>query len=132
EVVIGGGDYRLYALNGEDGSVLWSYQTCALISGSAAFGDIDNDENIEVVVGSGDYIVYALNGEDMGRLEESTVARSNDNSRTILCGPLVLPKDKNCRVFDITGRVVIPVKIKPGIYFIEIDGKITQKVIKIK
>lgn len=132
EVVIGGGDYRLYALNGEDGSVLWSYQTCALIFANAAFGDIDNDENIEVVVGSGDYIVYALNGEDMGRLEESTVARSNDYSRTILRGPLVLPKDKNCRVFDITGRVVIPEKIKPGIYFIEIDGVVTQKVVKVR
>ncbi len=68
----------------------------------------------------------------MGRLEESTVARSNDYSRTILRGPLVLPKDKNCRVFDITGRVVAPDKIKPGIYFLEIDGVISHKVIKIK
>ena len=57
---------------------------------------------------------------------------NNDLNKTIFSGPLVLPEDKNCRVFDITGRVVIPEKIKPGIYFIEVDGKITQKVIKIK
>ena len=51
---------------------------------------------------------------------------------TLFSGNLYLPKDKQCRVFDITGRVVMPGKIKPGVYFIEIDGKITQKVVKIK
>lgn len=51
---------------------------------------------------------------------------------TIFSGPLLLPEDKICRVFDITGRVVTPDKIKPGIYFIEVEGKITQKVVKIK
>ncbi|MGB3478376.1 MAG: right-handed parallel beta-helix repeat-containing protein [bacterium] len=53
-------------------------------------------------------------------------------STTISCGPLLLPVDKSCRVFDITGRVILPDKIKPGIYFIEVDGKVTQKVIKIR
>lgn len=51
---------------------------------------------------------------------------------TIFTGPLQLPEDKKCRVLDITGRIVTLDKIKPGIYFIEVDGKITGKVIKIK
>ena len=51
---------------------------------------------------------------------------------TLLSGPLSLPDSKNCKVFDITGRVIISDQIKPGIYFIEVDGEITQKVIKIK
>jgi hypothetical protein len=51
---------------------------------------------------------------------------------TIFAGPLVLPKDKTCKVFDITGREVMSDKIKPGIYFIEVEGKIRQKIIKIK
>ncbi len=50
----------------------------------------------------------------------------------IFSGPLLLPEGKNCKVFDITGRVVAPEKIKPGIYFIEIDGRITQKVVKVR
>ena len=53
-------------------------------------------------------------------------------SETIICGPILLPEGKNCRVFDITGRVVEPRHIRPGVYFIEVDGKITQKVVKIR
>jgi hypothetical protein len=51
---------------------------------------------------------------------------------TIFSGPLLLPKDKTYKVFDITGRIVVPDKIKPGIYFVEVDGVVTQKVIKIR
>lgn len=51
---------------------------------------------------------------------------------TIFSGSLQLPEGKNCKVFDITGRVVVPDKIKPGIYFIEIDGVVTQKVVKVR
>jgi hypothetical protein len=60
------------------------------------------------------------------------IVERNTIGSTIFSGPLQLPEGKNCKVFDITGRVVLPDEIKPGIYFIEIDGKITQKVIKIK
>ncbi len=51
---------------------------------------------------------------------------------TIFRGPLQLPKGKKCRVFDITGRVVAPDKIRPGIYFIEVDGQIVRKVVKVR
>lgn len=51
---------------------------------------------------------------------------------TIFRGPLRLPEGKNCRVFDIMGRVVEPSKITRGIYFVEIDNEIVQKVVKIK
>lgn len=63
-------------------------------------------------------------------IEEMTT--NNHFGATIFSGHLQLPEDKNCRVFDITGRVVLPQYIKPGVYFIEIDGKVTGKVIKIK
>ena len=51
---------------------------------------------------------------------------------TIFSGPLVLPEDKKCKVFDIAGREVEPEQLKPGIYFIEIEDQIIKKVIKIK
>jgi parallel beta-helix repeat protein len=51
---------------------------------------------------------------------------------TIFRGPLRLPADKKCKIFDITGRVVEPNRIARGVYFIEIEGKVIQKVIKIR
>jgi predicted outer membrane repeat protein len=51
---------------------------------------------------------------------------------TIFKGPLLLPEGGICIVFDIAGRIVEPDKIKPGIYFIEVDGIVTQKVVKIQ
>jgi len=65
--------------------------------------------------------------------EENTCSiRDNDVYTTIFSGHLVLPSGKKCKIFDITGRVVMPDKIRPGIYFVEVEGKITQKIIKIK
>ena len=77
---------------------------------------------------------FMLIGQEMG-IEEEPVSKPNNQGEfgtTIINGPLVLPEGKNCRVFDITGRVVVPQHIKPGVYFIEIDGAITQKVIKVR
>jgi hypothetical protein len=51
---------------------------------------------------------------------------------TIFRGPLQLPEGKKCRVYDITGRVVEPHKITRGIYFIEVEGVLTQKVVKVR
>jgi hypothetical protein len=54
------------------------------------------------------------------------------NSATIFCGPLRMPSGKDCKIFDITGRQIHTLNPAPGIYFIEVDGEIRQKVIKIK
>jgi outer membrane protein assembly factor BamB/murein DD-endopeptidase MepM/ murein hydrolase activator NlpD len=65
EVVVGSYDYNVYALSGEDGSVLWKYKTGHCVSSAPAIADIDNDGKPEVVVTAYyDRNVYALNGED--------------------------------------------------------------------
>jgi len=64
EVVFGSGDHYLYALNGEDGSLLWKFKTGGAIWTSPAIADIDGDGRLEVVFGSEDNYLYALNGED--------------------------------------------------------------------
>jgi outer membrane protein assembly factor BamB len=63
-VIFGSDDNYVYALNGEDGSYLWSYSTGNSISSSPCLGDLDNNGTLEVVVGSDDNNVYALNGVD--------------------------------------------------------------------
>lgn len=51
---------------------------------------------------------------------------------TIISGPISLPEVGNVNVYDISGRVVEPHQLSPGIYFIVSEGKITDKVIKIR
>lgn len=85
--------------------------------------------------GVGTYDVYLIKTRpDTFNIDEeiNVIKKVKDLPATMISGPLLLPEGKNCRVFDITGRVVIPDKIKPGIYFIEIDGRRIRKVIKIK
>lgn len=83
--------------------------------------------------GAGDGDIWLLKIEpDVGIEEEEEPNIESSYSTTILSGPLLLPAGKKCRVFDITGRVVSPTRIKLGIYFVEIDNRIVQKVVKIK
>lgn len=98
---------------------------------------IDNAGNICVTgssYGSGTSMDYAtIKYLSTGiATERETSVESSYFGPTILTGPMLLPEDGKCRIFDITGRVVVPDEIRPGIYFIEIDGQIIQKVIKIK
>jgi len=51
---------------------------------------------------------------------------------TIFRGPVELPQDKACRLFDITGREVTVHHLNPGVYFIEVDNRVVQKIVKIE
>jgi parallel beta-helix repeat protein len=62
----------------------------------------------------------------------TSVRKQDMIGATILSGPLLLPENKSCRVLDITGRVVVHQHIKPGVYFIEVDGEISRKVVKLR
>lgn len=76
EVVSGGyylgdGDANLYALNGEDGSLLWTFSTMGEGSSfekgfeaSPSLYDVNDDGKLDVLVGSRNYYFYALNGVD--------------------------------------------------------------------
>jgi len=98
---------------------------------------LDNSGNVYVTgqsEGVGTNFDYATIKYFPTGIEEQRFIRV-DNSylvSTIFSGPLLLPEGKKCKVFDITGRIVVPDKIQPGIYFIEIDGVVTQKVVKVK
>jgi hypothetical protein len=67
---------------------------------------------------------------------DDPVVQPNDkyhySGATILSGPLRLPANRHCRILDITGRTVTSDVLEPGIYFIEINGVVTQKVVKVR
>jgi len=95
-------------------------------------GDLTGSENPAVLLMDYDKDITAT-FESM-RISEHTNNEPMDSHKhpgaTISNGPLTLPEGKNCKVFDIIGRVVNPSRVTRGIYFLEIDNKIVQKVIK--
>jgi outer membrane protein assembly factor BamB len=56
-------DEHVYALNAEDGSLLWSYNTGGCNDASPAIADVDGDDSLEVIVpASSPYHIYCLKG----------------------------------------------------------------------
>lgn len=51
---------------------------------------------------------------------------------TIISGPMVLPRNGKYQVFDVLGRKVDHQNIVPGIYFLEIEGSVRQKIVKVR
>mgnify|MGYP000651511648 CR=1 FL=1 len=52
-----------YCLNGEDGTLLWKFETAGEVYSSPALGDVDGDGRLEVIFGSGRFI-YCLSGRN--------------------------------------------------------------------
>ena len=86
--------------------------------------------------GAGSADVYLIKTDSLGNVgvEEKGVESVKHSNLvvTIFSGPLRLPEGKKYKVFDIAGRVVAPTNITRGVYFIEIDGVVTQKVVKVR
>jgi hypothetical protein len=83
--------------------------------------------------GPAGYDVYLIKTEpEVGVSEGEIVVEEYECGATLVSGPLLLPEGRKCRVFDISGRIVEPIEVQPGIYFVEIDGSIMRKVVKIR
>ncbi|MGB3341438.1 MAG: hypothetical protein WBB37_08155 [bacterium] len=81
-----------------------------------------------------DFLVISLDTTTTCVAEDERQVISNNDLLfpTYITGSLVLPEDQNCKIFDITGCQIHTLNPAPGIYFIEVNGKIAQKVIKVK
>ncbi len=64
--------------------------------------------------------------------QETYIVKKDFLMPTIISGPLHLPQNQDVTVFDISGREVDPPYLAFGVYFIEDDNKIIQKIIIIK
>ena len=118
-----------------NGDILWTKEIGnggPWPDGYASSGQQTTDQGYIIAGATGEGLYLVKLEPDVGTEETKTTITDRCISTTIFSGPLQLPAGKKCRVFDITGRVVEPSKIRRGIYFIEIDGQITQKVVKIR
>ena len=123
-----------YGINNSDSTVLINaeHNWWGDASGPGGFGPGFGEEVSQWV----NYDPWLTDSVQWTGVEEQPLAKSIEKCEhlhaSIFRGPLQLPEGKKCKVFDITGRRVEPAKIAPGIYFIEVDGVVTQKVIKVR
>lgn len=82
--------------------------------------------------GNRDVWLIKLAPEIYIREDEENLAARYELGPPIVRGPLLLPGNSNCQLFDITGRKVYADRMTPGVYYILENGKVIQKIIKIK
>jgi hypothetical protein len=137
---VGGYDVWLIKTN-MNGDTLWTETYGGLYDDVASSVQQTSDGGYIIAgytesFGAGGSDVWLIKTEPDVGLEEGPIVQpveTNENiTATIFRGPLQLPEGKKCKVFDIMGRLVEPDKIQPGIYFIEVDGVVTQKVVKVR
>jgi len=64
--------------------------------------------------------------------EQQDIAAGDPHFPMHIVGTLPVPIGDSYKIFDITGRQIHTLNPAPGIYFVEVDGAIKQKIIKIK
>lgn len=82
--------------------------------------------------GNKDIWLLKLAPDTLGIQEQYILPMENRKDGTIFTGPLHFSMETDYKIFDIIGRQIHTLDPAPGIYFIEIDGTIKQKVIKIR
>jgi len=132
-------DVLLFKIN--ESNVLW-LMTVGGASDDGAYSMQQTNDNGYIVAGytksygaGGSDIYLIKTAPDVGIKEQAIVKSLQEEyfiTTTIFRGPLKLPEGNNCKVYDIMGRVVESSKIQPGIYFIEVDGVVKQKVVKVR
>ena len=82
--------------------------------------------------GMNDYATMRITPTGIFEQNLVMVPKVTQYSSTIFSGSIILPQHISYKIFDITGRQIHTIDPAPGIYFIEVDGEIRQKVVKIR
>ena len=100
--------------SGNDSFYVWDTLPGNAPGSSIGVYDIDGNGYWEIVMSGNDETrIYEY---DFGIEEYSGSSNKRDyHFPTVFTGPLLLPETVNCRVFDISGRTVVPETMKPGI-----------------
>jgi hypothetical protein len=86
--------------------------------------------------GAGEIDVYLIKIKSLTGIEENQDLISAEKTAIcntlIFAGPLILPENSKYEIFDISGREVLPEQMKPGVYFLRMDNRTVQKVVKVR
>ncbi len=113
DIVMGGGgpefastEHGVFALDGKDGSLLWSVPARNQVVGSPVFKDLNNDETPDVIIGGRTGILYAINGKS-GELfwefmpDHESMDIVNDRSILNFYNPQFIPDQDGDGIEDI-------------------------------
>ena len=82
--------------------------------------------------GAKDVYLMRLAPETYVAENEEQFAEKHTLGPAIVLGPLLIPGINNCGLFDISGRKVEVDNMIPGVYYILEQGKVVQKIIKMR
>lgn len=117
---------------GDDSFYVWDSLPGCVGGCVVVLYDFDNNGYNEIIISVND--TTYIYEHDNGAVQEYNVPSvySWNKCASILIGPFPIPENMNCKIYDITGRKIHTLDPAPGIYFIEVDGEIRQKVIKVR
>lgn len=78
------------------------------------------------------YDIFGNVDQMVGVDEKTVIPFSKTRTPTIISGSLPFSKTEKRKIHDISGRLVESSQLRPGIYFVEVDGRITRKFIKVR
>ena len=140
-----------YAIAGRRGGDIWFLRTDSLgdTLGTRTYGGVGTESALSLYptsdagyiiagytesFGSGSNDFWLLRMEpDVGIEDGNSInIRRERITGTIVSGQLNLSMYDNYRIYDITGRNVEPGIITKGIYFVEVDGQVVEKIVKVR
>lgn len=113
DIVMGGGgseftktEFGVFALDGRDGSLLWSVPARNQVIGSPVFRDINNDQAPDVIIGGRSAILYAVNGTNGDLLweylpDDDSIDMETDSTILNFYNPQFIPDQDGDEVDDI-------------------------------
>lgn len=140
-----------YAIAGRRGADIWFLRMDSLgdTLGTRTYGGTGTESALSLYPTSdGGYIIagytdsFGSGSNDFWLLKtapdvgvegsNTTDIRHEHLPATIITGQMNLPMYENYKIYDITGRSIEPGIMIKGIYFIEVNGQIVKKVVKVR
>jgi hypothetical protein len=109
----------------------WFSLATAPVNGDILNITYEYSTDLDLVLTGTNVMLFENQGTGVQEQTENSMPASYFRTQ-IISGPLVLPDSRAYVVYDVSGRRRIPGMLKPGTYFVEHEGRIVFKVVKLK